>query len=97
MITNLTIDGKPWRQCTLDIAVLNKKVAIRLNGEYHHVSGNRQNKDEYQAIALEQAGWVVVDFNNRTMPNLFKSKKNEQTVKLAEEEILKYLGKVSSM
>lgn len=93
-VNKLTIDGKPARPCILDIAVTNEKIAIRLNGGYHHVSDRQQTKDFYQKEALIQAGWRVLDFNDYDMPNTWKKKKNEETVKLAEEEIIKQLGKL---
>lgn len=90
-IDRLTLDGKPWRPCRLDIAIIDIKMAIRLNGGYHFSSGVQRNKDEYQKEALKQAGWHVFDFDSHMMPNLFKKKKSEETVKLAQEEILKQL------
>lgn len=93
MVKNLTIDGNPAKPCTLDIAITDKKIAIRLNGGYHHASGRQQTKDEYQKEALIQAGWTVLDFDDHMVPNLFKKKKNAETVKLAEEEIEKELGR----
>ncbi len=86
-INDLKIDGKPYRNCILDIAILNKKIAIRLNGGYHRVSGRQGTKDAFQMIALEQMGWRVVDFDDHQMPNLFKKKKNDTTIKLAKDEI----------
>ena len=91
-IYDLELDEKPYRNCVLDIAVMNKSIAIRLNGEYHFTSSKQGLKDEFQKEALQQAGWKVVDFNFFNMPNLFKKKKKEETVKLAKEEIVKYLG-----
>lgn len=94
---NLMVDGKAWRKCTLDIAVVSPiKIAIRLNGGYHFSSGSQQNKDEFQKEALKQAGWIVVDFNSFNMPNLF-GEKNKETVILAEKEIIDQLGKMSCM
>ena len=75
-IRDLKIDGKPYRKCILDIAIPEKKVAIRLNGGYHHVSSRQQLKDELQKEALEQLGWKVVDFDSYRMPHLFKAKYN---------------------
>jgi very-short-patch-repair endonuclease len=91
-VNKLTVDGKPAKNCVLDIAVTSHKIAVRLNGGYHHASSRQQTKDEFQKEALIQAGWKVLDFDSYMMPNLFKNKKNEETVKLAEEEILKQLG-----
>jgi len=92
-IRNLKLDGKPYKKCILDIAilkgVLNCKVAIRLNGGYHFSSSLQRTKDEFQKEALKQAGWEVLDFDHFKMPNLFKRKKKKETIKLAEEEILK--------
>jgi len=78
VVRNLLIDGKPYKRCIIDVAIPKKKIAIRFNGGYHHVSSRQQNKDNFQKIALEQAGWLVLDFNSFLMPNLFKRKKNEQ-------------------
>lgn len=91
-VRELKIDGKPYRQCVLDIAIRKHKIAIRLNGGYHFASDRQRTKDEFQKEALEQAGWKVIDFDHYKMPNLFKKKKNIETIKLAKEEILKYLG-----
>ncbi len=91
-INNLTIDGKPTKPCTLDIAIPKEKIAIRLNGGYHFSSGRQELKDELQKEALIQDGWKVVDFDHYKMINLFKKKKNEETIKLAKEEVDKYLG-----
>lgn len=94
-INNLKIDGKPYRRCILDIAIKDKKWAIRLNGEYHN--GKTQTiKDEYQKIALEQAGWKVIDFDYFMMPNLFKKKKNDKVIVLAKEEINNILEKFTT-
>lgn len=89
---NLTLDDVKYRNCILDIAITNKKIAIRLNGGYHFSSGRQELKDELQKEALKQDGWRVVDFDHYKMPNLFKKKKNEETIKLAREEVDKYLG-----
>ena len=91
-ISGLKVDGKPYRRCILDIAIQSTRVAIRLNGGYHFASSRQETKDEFQKESLEQAGWKVIDFDHHKMPNLFKKKKNIETIKLAEEEILKYLG-----
>lgn len=92
-VSNLKLDGKPYKSCTLDIAVLEpKKIAIRLNGGYHFSSSLQRTKDEFQKEALIQAGWIVVDFDHHKMPNLFKKKKDEETIKFAKLEILEYLG-----
>ena len=91
-IRGLKLDGKPYRRCVLDIAVQKPKLAIRLNGGYHFSSDRQRTKDEFQKEALEQAGWKVIDFDHHKMPNLFKKKKNIETIKLAEKEILEYLG-----
>ncbi len=96
-VKNLTIDGKRARPCILDIAVPKEMIAIRLNGEYHFTSGRQQLKDEFQKEALQQAGWDVLDFDCFKMINLFKKNKKEETVKLAEGEILKQLGKHSNL
>ena len=93
-VSNLKLDGKPYRSCTLDIAIPSKKIAIRLNGGYHFSSGIQGNKDDFQEEALKQAGWNVIDFDDHMMPNLWKKKKNDETIKLAQEEIIQYLGKV---
>jgi len=91
-VRDLKLDGEPYRKCVLDIAVLEpKKIAIRLNGGYHFSSEVQRTKDEYQKEALRQAGWVVIDFNHYEMPNLFKKKKNKETIKFAKLEILEYL------
>lgn len=91
-VSGLSIDGRPHPSCKPDIAVPAENLIIRLNGMYHYTSDGQRNKDEYQKIALEQAGWTVIDFDCRKMENLFKKKKNEETIKLAREEVLKYLG-----
>jgi len=91
-VSGLKLDGKPYRRCVLDIAVRKLKLAIRLNGGYHFSSSRQSTKDEFQKEALEQAGWKVLDFDYHKMPNLFKKKKNIETIKLAEKEILEYLG-----
>jgi very-short-patch-repair endonuclease len=93
-IRNLKIDGKPYRKCILDIAIPEKKVAIRLNGGYHHVSSRQQLKDELQKEALEQLGWKVLDFDSYKMPYLFKAKYNDKTVKLVVEEIEKEMDDI---
>lgn len=91
-VSGLKVDGKPYRLCILDIAIRKHKIAIRLNGGYHFSSDRQSNKDEFQKEALQQAGWKVIDFDHYKMPNLFKKKNNIETIKLAEKEILKYLG-----
>lgn len=91
-VSGLKLDGKPYRRCILDIAVKDTKLAIRLNGGYHFSSSRQRTKDEFQKEALRQAGWKVIDFDYHKMPNLFKKKKNIETIKLAEKEILEYLG-----
>ncbi len=91
-VKNLTIDGDPTKPCTLDIAIPEKMMAIRMNGGYHFSSGRQRTKDEFQKEALIQAGWRVIDFDYHLMPNLFKKSKNIETVKLSEEEILRYMG-----
>ena len=91
-VRGLKIDGKPYRKCILDIAIPKDKIAIRLNGGYHFASDRQRIKDEFQKDALEQAGWKVYDFDDHKMPNLFKKKKKVETIKLAKEEILRYLG-----
>jgi len=88
-VSGLKLDGKPYRKCKLDIAIPKSKIAIRLNGGYHFASDRQRTKDEFQKEALKQADWVVVDFDHHKMPNLFKKKKNIETIKLAEKEIIK--------
>jgi len=88
-VRNLKLDGKPYRKCVLDIAIPKSKIAVRLNGGYHFSSGRQSIKDEFQKEALHQAGWIVVDFDYYKMPNLFKKKKKKETIKLAEEEIIR--------
>ena len=88
-VRGLKLDGKPYRRCVLDIAIPKSKIAVRLNGGYHFSSSRQETKDEFQKEALHQAGWIVVDFDHHKMPNLFKKKKKKETVKLAEEEIIK--------
>ena len=92
---NLTIDEKKYRNAVLDIAITNEKIAIRLNGGYH--TGQQKVKDEFQKDALTQDGWWVIDFDHYMMPNLFKKNKNDETVKLAEVEIVNQLGKMSRL
>ena len=93
-VSNLTIDGKPYRGSKPDIAVPKEKLIIRVNGMYHYTSEVQRTKDEFQKVALEQAGWKVIDLDCRKMENLFNRKwmKNKETIKLAQEEICKYLG-----
>ena len=89
-VKDLSVDGKPYRPCTLDIVVTQpRKIAIRLNGAYHFVSARQELKDELQKVALEQAGWRVVDLDHHMLPYLFKVKKtsSEKTFKLATEEL----------
>lgn len=86
-VSNLTLDGKPYRGSVLDIAIPEKMIGIRLNGGYHHVSSRQQLKDELQKEALKQAGWTIVDFNDYKMPNLFKGKYSDKNIKLVENEI----------
>ncbi len=94
-IKGLTLDGKPYRNCKPDIAVVEKKLIIRINGMYHYKSPRQQLKDEFQKKALEQAGWYVIDFDCRTMEYLFrvKRKSSDTTLNKAMEEIEKVLGK----
>jgi hypothetical protein len=94
IVSNLTLDGKPYRYCKPDIAIPEKMFIIRLNGMYHYTSDRQRSKDDFQKEALKQAGWQVVDFDCRKMENLFKRPFRGKTVKLAEEEVLKELGKV---
>lgn len=96
-VSNLKIDGKPTRSCILDLAIPEEKMAIRLNGGYHFSSDRQVNKDEFQKIALEQAGWYVIDLNHYMMPNLFNKKTDEETVKLAEKELDIEFGKHTKM
>lgn len=91
-VNGLTVDGKPYRKCILDIAVPSKKIAIRLNGGYHHISSRQQTKDEYQKYALEESGWKVLDFDDYKMPYLFKAKYNDKTLKLVEQEVEQMIG-----
>ena len=97
VVSNLSIDGEPYKSCKPDIAIPEKNIVIRVNGMYHYTSDRQRNKDAFQKEALEQAGWMVIDFDCRVMDNLFKKKKNEETVKLAKEEILKYFVKGTKM
>lgn len=96
-VRNLTIDGKPAKPCTLDLAMPEKKIAIRLNGGYHFSSNRQESKDEMQKEALKQAGWTVWDFDSYKMVNLFKKKKNLETVKLAWQEISDYIERFNKM
>ena len=94
-VTNLSIDEKPYKDCTLDIAVLDpKRIAIRLNGGYHFSSGLQETKDEFQEEALIQSGWEVIDLDHHILEHTFSRKWDEKTVKLACEELEEYLGKV---
>jgi len=89
-VGNLSVDGKPYRTCILDIAVTQpRKIAIRLNGGYHFTSSRQELKDELQKIALEQVGWQVLDLDHHMLPWLFKVKKSssKKTLKLATEEL----------
>jgi len=86
-VRKLKIDGKQYKNCTLDIAIPSLLIAIRLNGAYHFNSSLQETKDEFQKEALKQAGWKVVDFNHFKMKNLFAKRPNPETVKLAESEI----------
>ena len=85
--SQLKLDGKPYRKCILDIAIPSKKIAIRLNGGYHHISSRQGLKDEFQKEALLQSGWVVIDFDSYKMPNLFNGIHNDKTIKSVEEEV----------
>jgi hypothetical protein len=96
-VNNLSIDGKPAKYCTLDIAMPKEMIAVRLNGGYHFASGRQRNKDEFQREALEQAGWWVWDFDHFKMINLFSKDWDEETVKLAEVEIIEQIGKITRM
>lgn len=96
-IENLTLDGKPYRSSKPDIVISSKKIIIRLNGMYHYTSARQADKDFYQRNALEQAGWEVIDFDCRKMENLYKNHWTEKTFKLAREEIIEQLGKVSRL
>lgn len=90
LVKDLTLDGAPRPNATLDIAVIYpKKIAIRMNGGYHFSSARQELKDEFQKIALEQKGWQVVDLDHYMLPYLFKVKKSssEKTLKLATEEL----------
>ena len=97
VIKKLTLDGIPYRGCKPDIAVVKEKIIIRLNGGYHFASDLQMTKDDNQREALKQAGWTVIDFNHYKMVNLFKlnKSKSEKTIKLAKEEIIEQLGKMS--
>ena len=87
VLNKLTLDGKPYRGSKPDIAIVKEKIIIRINGMYHYTSSHQQLKDEFQKIALQQAGWYVIDFDCRIMNNLFKHNKSEKTFKLATAEI----------
>lgn len=87
-VHNLTIDGYPEPNTTLDIAIISgeNKLAIRLNGGYHFDSIKQRRKDEFQKMALEESGWRVVDFNEDDMELLWDDKSNIEEV---EEEVMK--------
>lgn len=74
-LNDLTIDGEPTANSIIDIAIISgeNKLAIRLNGGYHFASDKQIRKDEWQKIAIEQAGWRVIDFNEEDMPILWKN------------------------
>jgi very-short-patch-repair endonuclease len=92
VIRNLTIDGKKTSPAIVDIVIKPQKIAIRLNGEIHTKSASRRKKDENQKIALEEAGWKVVDFWYYKLPNLWtRNKYTEEIRKKAREEIIKCL------
>ena len=94
-VKNLTLDGEKRPNATLDLAVIQpKKIAIRLNGGYHYSSDRQRLKDEFQKISLEQAGWEVWDLDHEIFVNVWKKKKSEATVKLAEEELSSYIAKM---
>lgn len=93
-VNNLFLDDKPFGRCILDIAIPYKKIGIRMNGGYHHVSKRQSDKDEYQKTALQQSGWKIFDFDDFMMPNVFKKKKNEATIKLAINEIENQLSEL---
>jgi hypothetical protein len=92
-VTNLKIDGEPYKDATVDIIILKPyRIAVRLNGGYHFSSGLQETKDEFQKDALIQAGWWVFDLDHHMMPNLFNKKWDKETVKLAETELSRYFG-----
>ena len=96
-IDKLTLEGKPWRGCVLDIAIPSKKIAIRLNGGYHFNSTKQRSRDDFQLEALKEGGWTVFDLDHYKMGCLFKKKKNDETIKCAKLELEKHLGQMSSL
>src|SRR6185312_10406112 len=79
-VTGLVYDGKKIG-CVLDIAIVppsvQYKIAIRLMGEVHTKKRNIPHDDDQKA-ALIQSGWVVIDFIDTKMPNLWSKVRNEE-------------------
>ena len=61
-VKGLKIDGRPTKDAVLDIAIVPKKLAIRLHGGIHKGSKKQRDRDDFQEYALEEAGWRSIDF-----------------------------------
>ena len=79
LVKNLSVDGRIEPNALLDIAIVfpptswqRKNIAIRLMGPIHDTSKKQKEKDGWQKIALEQAGWIVIDLYHSKLPILFK-------------------------
>ncbi len=91
-VSGLSIDGKAYPSCKLDIAISNDKIGIRLMGPPHKKK-RQKIKDGFQKIALEALGWIVIDFWYDEMPNLWAIDRSELTDKLAPVEVMENLTK----
>lgn len=58
---------------TLDLAIPDRKIAIRLQGPYHDEL-KQIRKDRIQKFVLEGNGWIVIDFVHTDMPVLFQKR-----------------------
>ena len=92
-VLGLTYDGKKIG-CTLDIAIVppsvQYKIAIRLMGEIH-TKNKKEVTDDDQKKALEKDGWLVIDFWDWQMSNLWSKTRNEAIDLLSEQEVMKML------
>ena len=93
-VRNLTLEGHKEPNAKLDIVLLynEKKYGIRVMGGIHTSSESKRNKDKYQKLALEEHKWVIIDFWEDEMPNLWSEKSDNETYKLAKNEVLKKIG-----
>jgi len=60
--------------CVPDIACVDKKLILRLNGLIHE-KPKQKMKDEDQRLVLEANGWKVVDLTPNEHPELWNQKK----------------------